>query len=210
MITPPERALKSGEQRHTPALEMEPQSRNSHLSDLASLLPRTCFHGQLVFCLRPHPELFDNTVHPATTETCVNLHQAKAFSTTPTPNLQRAPRSTPNGPFLLAPNIVSNILLYWKIHTKRDLSDRARLLEGKSFGDCNRHIPTRILTGVQKPGAYRISLDKLSLFDDLHRASIFEIDQTTAYLEVEGVSTRNTAWVILLSRGLPGMGTRQS
>ena len=86
------------------------------------------------------------------------------------------------------------------------------MLEGKLFGDCNRHIPTRILIGAQKPGAYRISFDKLSLFDDLHPASIFEIDQTIAYLvEVEGVvSARDTAWVILLSRGLLEMDTRQS
>ena len=67
---------------------------------------------------------------------------------------------------------------------------------------------------ARKLSVYAIDFDKLTLFNGIHCASIFEIDRIVAYLvEVENcdkLSARKPAWVIHLSHGLLGEATKQS
>ena len=60
------------------------------------------------------------------------------------------------------------------------------MLALKLFDDYNNHISARILLEAQKPHVYVINFDNVSLFDGLHCASIFGIDEIVANLvEVE-------------------------
>lgn len=87
-------------------------------------------------------------------------------------------------------NPFSKSLLYVAESTKRGISDSAKLLTLKLCDDCNYSISTGILFKVQKPSVCRIDFDKLSLFNSLHRASIFGVDQ-----------------IIVCSVGVGGCGT---
>ena len=120
----------------------------------------------------------------------MNSWQAIAFSITPAPNLQRAPFHCRQRALPLNPGYCcSNVLLYWGIHTKRDLSYCAKLLAPKQFGDCENRISTGILSQVSKPSVICIDFDKLALFNGLHCASIFEIGRIVVCLvEVESCS----------------------
>ena len=133
-------------------------------TDIASPLPRASYHRQgtstmrithftlaTTSCLRPHPQHF-GTAHLTTVETyssCVNSRQAKALSTAPAPNLQRAPFHYLQLALLLNPQpCFSNILLYWGIHIKGGLLDCAKLLVLNLFDDCNNCISTGIFLKV--------------------------------------------------------------
>ena len=133
-------------------------------------------HFTLQEYLRAHPELFD-TVHSTMAETCLsylNSQQVKALSTSPSPNLESA-------------SFLEYSALYWGIHAKKDLSDVAKSLALKLFDDYNNHISGKILLEAQGLYSHRVDPDKLYLFNGLHCASVFGIDEIVASLvEVEG------------------------
>ena len=133
-------------------------------------------HFTLQEYLRAHPQLF-RTAHSIMAETCLsylNSPQVKAFSTTPSPDLQSTP-------------FLDYSSLYWGIHAKRDLSHGAKLLALKLFDDYNSHISIKILLNAQ--GCYSPELDpgKTSQFSGLHCASLLGINKIVAGLvEAEG------------------------
>jgi len=134
-------------------------------------------HFTLQEYLGAHPELF-GTAHSTIAETCLsylNSQQVKALLIIPSPNLQ-------DTPFLEYSSV------YWGIHARRDLSDRAKFLALKLFDDdYSNHISTKILLEVQKEYSWVIDFHKLSLFTGLHCASLFGIVEIVAGLmEVEG------------------------
>ena len=101
-------------------------------------------HFTLQEYLQTHPELFDRA-HSTMAETCLsylNSHQVKALSTTSFPNLRSRPLSRyflyPGKAFLMYSSI------YWGMHARRELSDRAKQLALSLFDD-NCHISTEIL-----------------------------------------------------------------
>jgi len=86
-------------------------------------------HFTLQEYLQAHPELF-GTVHSTMAETCLsylNSQQVMTLSTSPSPDLQGTP-------------FLEYSSMYWGMYTKRDLSDCAKLLALKLFGNYNNHI----------------------------------------------------------------------
>ena len=158
-------------------------------------------HFTLHEYLRAQPELFD-TAHSTIAETCLsylNSRQIKALSTGPSPDLQGTP-------------LLEYSSLYWGIHARRDLSDCAKLLALKLFDDYNNHISIPILLKAQGPYDYYIDFDELSLFNGLHCASIFGIDEIIAsFVEMEGCDINqedcvgNTALIWAAYRGHEGV-----
>ena len=127
-------------------------------------------HFTLQEYLRAHPELF-GTPDSTIAETCLvylNSQQVKALSPSTPPDLQDTP-------------FLEYSSLYWGAHAKRDLSDCAKSLALKLFDDYKGHVSTRILLKAQEPW-YSIDFDKISLFNGLHRASIFGIVEIVASL----------------------------
>ena len=190
-ISHSERPLKSDELRHALAVEIGSLNFNSdNVPSIGTLL--ACCQGLVVVdkdtsavrlihftvqeYLRARPELF-GTPHSTIAETCLsylNSQQVNALPARPSPDLRGAP-------------FLEYSSLYWGIHAKRDLSDCAKLLALKLFDDLHSHISIQILLQAQKLYVYRIDFDKLSLFNGLHCASIFGIDEIVAGLvEVEG------------------------
>ena len=95
---------------------------------------------------------------------------------------------------------------------KKGPSDCAKLLALKLFNDYNNHISIQILLKAQKSYGYHIDFDKLSLFNGLHCASIFGIDEIVAGLvELEGCDINqkdcvgNTPLVWAASNGHEGV-----
>ena len=134
-------------------------------------------HFTLQEYLRAHPELF-GSAHSTMAETCLsylNSQQVRALSPSSSPN----PQGTP---------FLEYCSLYWGIHSRRDLSVCARSLTLKLFDDFNDHISIKILLKAQKLSAfYRIDFDRFFVFNGLHCASIFGIDEIVAGLvEVGG------------------------
>jgi len=129
-------------------------------------------HFTLQEYLGAHPELF-GSAHSTMAETCLsylNSQQVRALSTSPSPNHQ-------NTPFL------EYCSLYWGAHAKRDLSVCARLLALKLFDDFNNHASIKILLKAQNSLAFcHIDFDKFPVFNGLHCASIFGIDEIVAGL----------------------------
>ena len=184
-ISHSERPLKPDELRHALAVEIgSPNFNTDNVPSIGTLL--TCCQGLITMDkegstvrlvhftlqehLRVHLELF-GTAHSVMTETCLsylNSQQVKALSTRPHPDL----RSTP---------FLEYSSLYWGVHAKRGLSDCAKLLALKLFNDYNNHISTKILLKTQGY-PYSINFDKLFLFNGLHCASIFGIDEIAASL----------------------------
>jgi len=190
-ISHAERPLKPDELCHALAVEIgSPNLNSDNVPSIGTLL--ACCQGLVVVdkeastirlihitlqeYLQAHPELF-RTAHPTIAETCLsylNSQQVKALSTSPTPYL-------PGTPFLEYSS------LYWGTHAKKHLSYYAKLLALKLFDDYNNHISTPILLKAQELYAHHINFDKLSLFNGLHCASIFGIDEIIACLvEVKG------------------------
>ena len=126
--------------------------------------------------LRAHPELFGR-VHSTMAETCLsylNSQQVKALSMGPSPDLQGTP-------------FLEYCSLYWGVHARKDLSDRAKLLASKPFDDYNNHISTRTLLKAQEGHSYTIDFDKPHLFSGLHCASLFGIAEIViGLIELEG------------------------
>ena len=139
-------------------------------------------HTTLHEYLRAHPELF-GTAHSTIAETCLsylNSQLVKAFSTTPSSDLQSTP-------------FLEYSSLYWGIHAKRDPSDSAKLLALKLFDDYDSHISAKILVTAQAGYSLGVDFDKFSLFSGLHCASIFGIDEIVASLvEAEGCDINQT------------------
>ena len=186
-----ERPLKVNELCHALAVEIGSLNLNTdNVPSIGTLL--ACCQGLVVVqkeastvhlihltlqeYLRADPDIF-GPAHSAISETCLtylNSHQVKAISTSPSPGFQGTP-------------FLEYSSLYWGVHAKRDLSDRAKLLALKLFEDYKNHMSTKILLGAQKRYCYALDLDKISLFSGLHCASFFGIVRIVASLaEMEG------------------------
>ena len=126
--------------------------------------------------LRTSPGLFGST-ESTIAETCLsylNSQRVKALSTSLTPDLQSIP-------------FLEYSSLYWGVHAKKELSDCAKLLVLKLFDNYNNRISARILLKAQELYATHLNFHNLSLFNGLHWASIFGIDEIVVGLvEVEG------------------------
>ena len=186
-----ERPLKAVELCHTLAVEIGSPNLNSDSVPSIGTVLACCqglvavdkeastirlIHFTLQEYLRAHPELF-GTVHSTMAETCLsylNSQQIRALSTSISPNLQSTP-------FLEYSSV------YWGMHARRELSDRAKLLALTLFG-CTNRISTKILLEAQEGNSYDLDCEKLHLFSGLHCASLFGIAEiVTDLLEVEGL-----------------------
>ena len=188
-----ERPLKAVELCHALAVEIgSPNLNTDNVPSLGTVL--SCcqglvavdkeastvrlIHSTLQEYLRAHPALF-STVHSRIAETCLsylNSQQVRALSIGPSPNIQSTP-------FLEYSSV------YWGVHAKRDLSDCAKLLALKLFGDYTNHISTRTLLKALEPEgfSYAIDFDKPHLLSGLHCTSFFGIVEiVTGLIEVEG------------------------
>jgi len=215
-ISHAEQPLKSDELCHALGVEIgSPNLNNDAVPSIGKLL--VCCQGLVVMdkeaCtirlihftlheyLRAHPGLF-GTTHSTIAETCpsyLNLPQVKAFSTSPTPDLQSTP-------------FLEYSSLYWGVHAKRELSDCAELFVMKLFDGYNNHISARILLKIQELYTSHMNFHKLSLFNGLHWASIFGIDEIVVCLvEMEGCNINqsdcvgNTALVWAACNGNSGV-----
>ena len=185
-----ERSLNAEELCHALAVEIgSPNLNTGNVPSISTLL--ACCQGLVVVekessavrlihltlqeYLRAHPDLF-SPAHSTIAETCLtylNSRQVKSFSISLSPDFQ-------DTPFLEYASV------YWGVHAKRDLSDRAKLLALKLFDDYNNHISTKILLGAQKRYCYALDFDKISLFSGLHCASFFGIVEiVTSLVEIE-------------------------
>ena len=84
--------------------------------------------------LRANPELF-GPAHSAMAETCLsylNSQQVKAFSVSPSPDVQGTP-------------FLEYASLYWGVHAKRDLSDCAKSLALDLLSQYDNHISAAFL-----------------------------------------------------------------
>ena len=191
-ISHAERPLKPEELCHALAVEIgSPNVNSDNVPSIGTLL--SCCQGLFVVdkkaptvrlihftlqeYLRAHPKLF-STTHSMMAETCLsylNSHQVKALSTMPSPDLHDAP-------FLEYSSV------YWGAHAKRDLSNCAKSLALRLFGDCNNQIPIKLLLEGQEYYSHiRIDSAKLALFGGLHYASLFGIVEIVVGLaEMEG------------------------
>jgi len=192
-ISHAERPLKANELCHALAVEIgSPDLNTDNVPSIGTLL--ACCQG-LVFVdkeastlrlihftlqeyLRAHPELF-GTAHSTMAETCLsflNSRQVMAISTLSIVFLSDTP-------------FLEYSSLYWGMHAKRDLSDCAKLLALKLFNEYNNHISTKILLKAQDNLHFNFHYypGKALLFNGLHCASLFGIDEIVAELiEVEG------------------------
>ena len=137
-------------------------------------------HLTLQEYLRAHPELF-GTAHSTIAETCLsylNSEQVKPLLTSPSIRFVFCPLATP---------FLQYSALYWGVHAKRDLSDRAKSLALKLLVGYSNHISAEILLKTRNPYLHKTNFNKLSLFSGLHCASVFGIVEVVAsLLEVEG------------------------
>jgi len=184
------RPLKSDELCHTLGVEISSPNLNSdNVPSIGTLL--ACCQGLVVVdkeastirlihftvqeYLRAHPDLF-STTHSTIAETCLsylNSQQVKALSASSIIDLQSTPFLTYSS-------------LYWGYHTKWELSDCAKLLVQELFDNYNNHISAWILLKAQYL-LHGVDFNKLSLFNGLHCASIFGVDEIVIGLvEVEG------------------------
>ena len=189
-ISHAERPLKADELCYALAVEIgSPNLNTDNIPSIGTVL--ACCQGLIVVekeastvrlihftlqeYLRPHPDLF-GPAHSTIAEICLtylNSQQVKTFSTSPSPDPQHAP-------------FLEYSSLYWGVHTKRDLSDRAKLLALELFDDHNNHMPAKTLLQAQKYW-HTGDLDKIWLFSGLHYASFFGIVEIVVGLvEMEG------------------------
>ena len=133
-------------------------------------------HYTLQEYLRAHTTLFGR-VHCTIAETCLsylNSRQVKGLSTSSSLELEGT-------------HFVEYSSVYWGVHAKRDLSDCAKKLALKLFGDYNNHISTKILLESQEGSSYAVDFDKPYVFSGLHCASLFGIlEIATGLIKVEG------------------------
>ena len=190
-ISHSERPLKPDELCHALGVEIGSQNLNRDAVPSRGTLLACCqglvvvnreastirlIHFTLQEYLRAHPGIF-GTTHSTIAETCLsylNSQQVKALSASPTPNFQ-------NTPFLEYSS------LYWGVHAKMELSNCAKLFALKLFDDYNSHISARIFLTAQELSDYHVNFNEISLFNGLHCASIFGIDEIVVGLvEVKG------------------------
>ena len=195
-ISHAERPLRADELCHALAVEIGSPSLNTdNVPSIGTLL--TCCQGLVVVekeastvrlihftlheYLRTQPGPF-GAAHSTIAEICLtylNSQQVKAFSTSPSPDPQHAP-------------FLEYSSLYWGVHAKSDLSDRAKLLALKLFDDHNNHMPAKTLLQAQKNWLTG-DFDKIRLFSGLHYASFFGIIEIIASLvEMEGCDINET------------------
>jgi len=185
-ISHAERPLKADELCHALAVEIGSPNLNTDNVPSISTLLACCqglvvvekksstvrlIHFTLLEYLRAHPDLF-GAAHSTMAETCLsflNSQQVKAFSITPSPNLQDTP-------------FLEYSSLYWGVHAKRNPSDPAKQLALKLFDDYNRHISIKILLKVSGMRRDTMDFDKPFLFSGLHCASFFGIVEIVASL----------------------------
>jgi len=188
-ISHAERPLKVDELCHALAVEIgSPNLNTDNVPSIGTLL--ACCQGLFVvekeastvrlihFTLqeyfRAHPDLFGAT-HSAIAETCLsylNSQQVKALST--------------SSPDLLDTPFLRYSSVYWGVHAKRDLSDRAKLLALKLFDDYDHHVSIKILLEAHNIYWYPVGSDKPSLFRGLPCASFFGIVEIVAsFVEIE-------------------------
>ncbi|KAG0133874.1 hypothetical protein HOY82DRAFT_639180 [Tuber indicum] len=140
------------------------------------------FHVTLQEYLQDHPKLFVSA-HSTMAETCLsflNSQQVIALSDSPSPDPQRTP-------------FLEYSSLYWGVHAKRKLSDRAKSLALKLFDHYNSHISVKIFLKEQKSDLPIVDFHNLPPFSGLHYASAFGIDKLAATLvEVEGCNINQT------------------
>ena len=186
-----ERPLRANELCHALSVEIGSPNLNTDNVPSTSTLLACCqglvvvekegsavrlIHITLQEYFRAHPELF-GAAHSIMAETCLsylNSEQVKAFSTSPSPDLQSTP-------------FLEYSSLYWGVHAKRDLSDRAKGLALKLLDGNSNHMPAKILLQAQKIYGHTVDFDKISLFSGLHHASFFGIVEiVTGLVEREG------------------------
>jgi len=188
-ISHSERPLKADELCHALAVEIgSPDLNTDNVPSIGTLL--TCCQGLVVVekeastvrlihftlkeYLRAHLALF-SAAHSVMAETCLsylNSQPVKAFSTSPSPDLQDVP-------------FLEYSSLYWGVHAKRDLSDCAKLLALKLFDDYVDHTSAKILMKAQNILSFYI--DRFSGFSGLHCASFFGIVEiVTVLVQMEG------------------------
>jgi len=189
-ISHAERSLGANELCHALAVEIgSPNLNADNISSIGTVL--ACCQGLVVVnkeasaiglihftlqeYLRAHHELFD-AAHSTIAETCLsylNSHQIKTLSTSSSSDPQSIP-------------FLEYSSLYWGMHTKRDLSDCAKLLALKLFDDCSSHISTKIPPEAKKLYYHNSLSHGPHVLSGLHYASIFGIDEIVAILvEVE-------------------------
>ena len=185
-ISHAERPLKSDELCHALAVEIGSPNLNADNVPSIGTLLACCqglvvvekksstirlIHFTLLEYLRAHPDLF-GTAHSTIAEICLgylNSRQVKAFSTTPSPDLQDTP-------------FLEYSSLYWGVHAKRHLTDCAKQLALMLFDDYNRHISIKILLITQQMYWHPNDFDEPSHFNGLHCASFFGIVEIVASL----------------------------
>ena len=122
-----------------------------------------------------HPDIFSRP-HSTIAEICLtylNSQKVKALSIDPSTNPK--PNSTTllrNKPFL------KYCSLYWGVHAKRELSDRARSLALELFKEYKGHISAVILLGWELLGFFNMGPP----FNGLHCASLLGISELVAAL----------------------------
>jgi len=190
-ITHSVRPLKVVELCHALAVEIgSPNLNDDDVPSIGTLL--SCCQGLVVIdkeastvrlihytfqeYLRAHGEFF-GTIHSMMAETCLtylNSQRVKTLSAESSPDI----RGTP---------FLKYSSLYWGVHAKRDLSDRAKHLAFGLFDDYNSHISTKILLEAQTRYLCTIDLNKPPLFCGLHCASLFGIAEiVTELIERQG------------------------
>jgi len=129
-------------------------------------------HFTLQEYLSSHLDIF-NRPHSAMAEICLtylNSQQVRALPTAPSSDTQSTP-------------FLGYCSVYWGIHAKRELSDRARLLSLDLLKGCYNQISTKfLLAQVKHFRVYARHLTTLSPFGGLHCASFFGILEVVAGL----------------------------
>ena len=119
-------------------------------------------------------DLFQKS-HSVIAETCLtylNSQQVMSFSATPPPRTQAAP-------------FLRYCALYWGTHGKKELSDDAKSLALKLFGQYDNHVSIRLLLGSNYKRFYQPS--KVSQFTGLHCASFFGLVKVVkSWIEIGG------------------------
>ena len=188
-ISHAERPLMADELCHALAIELGSVDFNDGNIPSASTLVSCCqglvtvgkevstvrlIHFTLKEYLSASPDI-STSPHSAMAEICLTYlksNQVKALSAIPSPSTLSMP-------------LLEYCSLYWGVHAKRELSDRATSLALDLFREYDDHISTRLLLG-QVRNLNHWDLDTSSPFNGLHSASFFGIvGVATALIELK-------------------------